>query len=116
MTLGQHQEAFAYDVMRLFSFLHANDYSIRIGEAQRTQEQQQLYFQRGLSKTMNSMHLQKCAIDLFIFDKEHRFLQDKASLSFAGAYWESLSDFNRWGGNFKSFTDTPHFERNINKK
>lgn len=116
MTLGQHQQAFAYDVMKLFSFIHENGLFIRIGEAQRTQEQQEIYMQRGLSKTMNSMHLQKCAIDLFIFDSSNRFIRDKASLSFVGAYWESLSDLNRWGGNFKSFTDTPHFERNINKK
>jgi hypothetical protein len=30
-----------------------------------------------------------------------------------GAYWESLHPKNRWGGNFKSLVDCPHFERNV---
>jgi len=30
-----------------------------------------------------------------------------------GAYWETLHPKNRWGGNFKSLVDCPHFERNV---
>jgi peptidoglycan L-alanyl-D-glutamate endopeptidase CwlK len=60
------------------------------------------------------MHLKKCAIDLNFFKSGNgELVQDKDSLQEIGNYWESLSKFNRWGGNFKSFIDTPHFERYV---
>lgn len=110
MTLGEHQEAFSKDVEKLLTYLHKNGYSVRIGEALRTQEQQEIYLKQGKSKTANSMHLKKCAIDLHIF-KNNQWLQSKSELQNIGDFWENLNNLNRWGGNFKTFIDTPHFER-----
>lgn len=106
MSLGQEQEAFSRDVSLLLQFVLGKGYNIRIGEAQRTVEQQQLYVKAGRSKTMNSNHLRKCAIDLhFTFNGVLCYPQE------IGTFWESLNPKNSWGGNWKSFKDKPHFER-----
>lgn len=110
MSLGQEQENFSKDVAKLFTYLYENGYNIRIGEAERTQAQQEIYLKTGKSKTANSMHLKRCAIDLHIF-KNGSWLQSKQELQSIGDYWESLNAQNRWGGNFQSFIDCPHFER-----
>ena len=110
MTLGQNQEKFTQDLAKLLIYLIENNYTIRMGEVERTQSQQEIYIKQGKSKTANSMHLKRCAADLHIF-KNGEWLQSKQQLQGIGDYWESLDVSNRWGGNFKSFIDTPHFER-----
>ena len=110
MTLGQNQEKFTEDLAKLLNYLIDNGYAVRMGEVERTQLQQDLYVKQGKSKTSNSMHLKRCAADLHIF-KNGEWLQSKQQLQGIGDYWESLDLSNRWGGNFKSFIDTPHFER-----
>jgi len=108
LTLGQHQEAFSRDVAALFNKALELGYQIRIGEALRTEEQQAIYIKTGKSKTMNSMHLKKCAIDLH-FQKDGNLVYPQE----LGDFWESLNPLNQWGGNWKSFKDSPHFERHI---
>lgn len=110
MTLGQNQEKFTQDLVKLLNHLIDNGYAVRIGEVERTQAQQALYIKEGKSKTSNSMHLKRCAADLHIF-KNGEWLQSKLQLQSIGDYWEKLDQNNRWGGNFKTFIDTPHFER-----
>ena len=110
MTLGQNQEKFTQDLVKLLNYLIDNGYTIRLGEVERTQAQQEIYIKECKSKTYNSMHLKRCAADLHIF-KNGEWLQSKTQLQSIGDYWESLDQSNRWGGNFKSFIDTPHFER-----
>lgn len=61
---------------------------------------------------MDSIHLKRCAIDLNFF-KDGKIIWDKAVLASLGKYWESLHPKNRWGGNFRSLVDCPHFERNV---
>lgn len=68
MTLGENQEAFMRDVEKLLIYLHINGYSVRGGELERTQAQQEIYYNTGKSKTMQSNHLKRCAI-IFIFLK-----------------------------------------------
>ena len=108
MTLGQNQEAFVRDLVKLLSYAHANGYETRLGEVERTVEQQKLYMASGRSATMDSMHLKKCAADIH-FTKDG-VLCDPQEL---GDYWESLNPLNRWGGNWKTFKDKPHFERKV---
>ena len=110
MTLGKNQEAFSKDLTALLNYLQDNNYDVRIGEAERTKEQQEIYIKQGKSKTLDSMHLKRCAIDLHIF-KDDNYITSKQELQSIGDYWEGLSSQNRWGGNYKSFIDTPHFER-----
>ena len=106
MSLSQEQAAFLLDTCKLIQ------YATEQGFMARTPEQQALHVKAGRSKTMNSIHLKRCAIDLNFF-KDGQIIWDKGILAPLGAFWESLHPKNRWGGNFKSLVDCPHFERNV---
>jgi len=112
MSMVQEQAAFLLDVTELIR--HATDagFVVTGGELARTPEQQAIYFKTGRSKTMNSIHLKRCAIDLMFF-KDGKIIWDKQTLAPIGKYWESLHPKNRWGGNFSNLIDCPHFERNV---
>jgi hypothetical protein len=112
MSLSANQAAFLLDVCKLVPYATSLGFTVTGGELQRTIEQQTLYVKQGKSKTMDSKHLKKVAIDLN-FIKDGQLVYDRAQLAPIGAYWESLHPLNRWGGNFKSFVDMPHFERNV---
>lgn len=106
MNLGKHQEAFAVDLASLIGYATAKGYGVRIGEVERTADMQKIYIQTGRSKTMNSLHLKKCAADLhFTKDGELCYPEE------IGKYWESLNPLNSAGMFWKSFKDSPHFER-----
>ena len=108
MTLGQHQEQFSRHLAQLLAKAFELGYEARIGEVQRTIEQQKIYINAGRSKTMNSMHLKKCAADIhFTKDGELCYPQE------LGDFWESLDTLNRWGGNWKTFKDLPHYQRTV---
>ena len=112
MSLSQEQAAFLLDACRLVQYATDQGWTVTGGELYRTPEQQEIYLKTGRSKTMASNHLKRCAIDLNFF-KDGKLIWDKQQLAPIGAYWESLNPKNRWGGNFKSLVDVPHFERNV---
>lgn len=112
MSLVVEQAAFLLDAGKLVQYATQQGWVVTGGELFRTADQQEIYFKTGRSKTMASKHLRRCAIDLNFF-KDGKLVWDKAALSAIGAYWESLNPKNRWGGNFKSLVDVPHFERNV---
>ena len=112
MSLVAEQAAFLLDVCKLVQYATQNGWVVTGGELFRTVEQQTLHVKAGRSRTMNSMHMKRCAVD-FNFFKDGKLVWDKVALSDIGAYWESLSPKNRWGGNFRSLVDVPHFERNV---
>lgn len=107
--LVDKQIRFTKDVALLIEFARVNEVGLTLGDAYRPQVLQQLYFDEGKSKTLNSKHGKRLAID-FNFFINGKLTYDKAKLQFLGDYWESLTPGNKWGGNFKSFTDTPHFQ------
>lgn len=108
LTLGQHQERFSRDLVKLIQKAHELGYEVRIGEVFRTPEQQRIYVETGRSKTMRSQHLNKTAADL------HFFSEGKLCYPVElGAYWETLDPLNQWGGFWKSFKDFPHYERRV---
>ena len=108
MTLGEHQEKFSEDLVKLLLKAFELGYKVRMGEVQRPVEMQELYIKTGRSKTMNSMHIKKCAADIhFLKDGQLCYPQ------VLGDFWQSLDPINQWGGNWKSFKDQPHFERHI---
>lgn len=90
-------------------------FTVTGGELHRSKEQQEFYVQTGRSRTMASNHLRRCALDLNFF-QGGKLTYDKAKLQAAGEYWESLDPKNRWGGNWSSFVDVPHFERHIRER
>lgn len=112
MSLSDEQAAFLLDACKLIRMATDLGYKVTGGELWRTQEQQEIYYKAGKSKTMQSNHMRRLAIDLN-FLKDGALVSDKATLEPVGKFWEALDPKNRWGGHFVGFTDTPHFERNI---
>ncbi len=108
MTLGQHQEKFAADLCALLAYAIGRGYGVRIGEVERTMEQQQLYMATGRSKTMNSMHIKKCAADLH-FTKDGVLCYPEE----IGRYWEKIDPLNQAGMFWSRFRDAPHFQRTV---
>jgi hypothetical protein len=119
MSLGQEQEAFTADVVQLLLEAQKQGFAVRLGEVQRTVEQQQIYMKAGRSKTMNSMHIKKCAIDLILL--KDGVICTREQIKPLGMFWEDLNEKNRWGGSWRgqidagksSFVDAPHFERMV---
>lgn len=110
MKLSDKQFEFVQDSAKLINFCVENDVKITFGEAHRTQFQQDEYLRTKKSKAKHSFHQDRLALDLNFFIQD-KLTYEKDDLQFIGDYWESLNPNNRWGGNFKSLIDTPHFER-----
>ena len=110
--LVRHQNAFLADVVKLIEHAQNMGFVVTGGELYRTPEQQELYVKSGRSETMQSNHLRRLAIDLNFF-RDGELTYALETLRPLGVYWEALSPLNRWGGNFRTLKDTPHFERNV---
>lgn len=114
MSNVAEQAAFLLDVGKLVQKATELGFQVTGGELYRSPEQQQIHVKAGRSKTMNSLHLSRRAVDLNFF-KDGKLTYDKATLAPLGAYWESLDPLNSWGGNGVKLVDTPHFSRGIGK-
>lgn len=114
MSLVAEQAAFLLDVARLIFRATELGFVVTAGELYRSPEQQEIYVKTGRSKTMNSLHLQRLAVDLNFF-KDGKLCYDRAVLAPLGAYWEAQHPLNSWGGNGKTLVDTPHFSRGNGK-
>lgn len=119
--LRDAQDRFARHVAHLINFIHSEtDLTISFGEAYRTEYQQKEYLRTGFSKTMDSKHLQRLAIDLNFF-KEGRLLlsekerhkEDYDLLKPIGEYWLTLNTKNEWGGFWDGAWDMAHFQTSI---
>lgn len=110
MGLVAEQWAFLQDVARLIIYAADKGITLTGGELYRTDEQQELHYKAGRTKTMKSNHLRRLAID-FNFFIDGKLTYDIEKLRILGGYWEGLTPQNRWGGNYTNFKDTPHFER-----
>jgi hypothetical protein len=106
MSLSTEQAAFLLDMCKLIQYATDQGFVVTGGELARTPEQQALHVKAGRSKTMRSLHLKRCAIDLNFF-LHGKIIWDKATIAPIGAYWETLHPKNRWGGNFKSLVGLP---------
>lgn len=104
------QADFLLDACRLILKATEMGFVVTGGELWRSPEQQQIYVKTGRSRTMNSLHLNRRAIDLNFF-WNGKLTYDKQLLAPLGAYWESLHPLNSWGGNGVALVDTPHFSR-----
>ena len=101
MTLRRKQAKFSGMVGMLLTKTVALRIPVVILEMYRSIETQRAYVARGVSKTMNSKHLDGLAVDLaFIEDIEDdgKINWDAEKYRPLGEYWESLG--GRWGGRF----------------
>jgi len=128
MKLSQYQAIFSYNVADLILYANSIGVALTFGEAYRPQSQQYLYYYgkdlrvldnslelvngKVRSKTLNSKHNKRLAVDFnFFIDGELTY--DHPLIDKLGKYWEDMDSKNRWGGNFSSFRDAPHFEMNV---
>lgn len=118
MSLSKQQRIFTLNISKLITYAYLNGIELTFGEAYRTKEQQAIYVKTGKSKTMNSNHLRRLAVD-FNFFINGSLTYDFNAVKKLGDYWETLHPANRWGGDFNKnnikdgFVDTPHFEMHI---
>lgn len=116
MKLSEHQSAFALDVARLITRINVAGYHCTFGEAYRTPEQAAIYAKEGKG-ILHSLHIQRIAIDLNLFNNQFQYLTDPKDYEQFGIFWEGLDPLNRWGGYFETkygghIADSNHFERN----
>lgn len=109
MSITKEQHDFLQDAAKLIIFAAEKGFIVTAGELFRSVEQQAIYVRTGKSKTMNSIHMKRKAIDLNVF-KDGKLCQAK-DMKELGSYWESLHPLNSWGGNGKTIMDAPHFSR-----
>lgn len=93
----------------LIDWAYAHNYGLTFGHAWRDTETQWRMVQAGLSKTMNSKHCDRLAVDLNLF-AGGAYASKTEDYKPLGEYWKSLDPANRWGGDFKGFPDGNHFE------
>ena len=126
-TLAEYQQIFTTNIAYLIAYANTIGVKLTFGEADRTESQQLLYFygaklkevagklmiknDKIRSRTKNSNHLRRLAVDFNFFIEGQSVYHDEL-ITRLGAFWESLDEYNRWGGNFEN-KDTPHFEMNI---
>lgn len=125
MGLNKYQIQFTKNVAALIVYADLHGIELTLGEAYRPKSQVFLNFfgytvvrgvnglelKKGkkISNTLKSYHEKRLAID-FNFFVNGKLTYDKHKLKVLGDFWESLHPLNRWGGNFKTLEDTPHFE------
>jgi peptidoglycan L-alanyl-D-glutamate endopeptidase CwlK len=84
-----------------------------ITEGIRTLDRQTELFKKGLSKTMKSKHLIGRAVDLVAYVDGKVSWEKEDYYPIALAMERAAIELNvkiKWGGDFKSFFDGPHFE------
>lgn len=84
-----------------------------VTEGIRTLDRQEELFKKGLSKTMKSKHLIGRAVDVVAYVDGKVSWEKEDYYPIALAMERAAIELNvkiRWGGDFKSFFDGPHFE------
>ena len=84
-----------------------------VTEGIRTLVRQEELFKKGLSKTMKSKHLIGRAVDVVAYVDGKVSWEEQYYHTIATAMKNAATELNvniKWGGDFKSFFDGPHFE------
>lgn len=133
MTLSERQQIFTYNIHLLIEFAYKNGFTLSFGEATRPIEQVWLNFygfkivnnngvlslvkKTPTSKTLNSLHVDRLAVDFNIF-KDGVLINEPLKIQPLGYFWMALNTDNIWGGDFdrdgsfldESFIDAYHFQ------
>jgi peptidoglycan L-alanyl-D-glutamate endopeptidase CwlK len=84
-----------------------------VTEGIRTLDRQEELYKKGLSKTMKSKHLIGRAVDVVAYVDGKVSWEEQYYHTIATAMKSAATELNvniKWGGDFKSFFDGPHFE------
>lgn len=97
--------------------IQISEIDFKVLEGVRTLERQKELYARKVTQTLNSKHLTGDAVDLGAL-KDGQITWDKQSYAtVAKAMKQAAKELQvniRWGGDFKTFFDGPHFELNGN--
>lgn len=117
MSLSAKQRDFSLALGHFLVWINTyTEYEVTLGEAYRTQEQQDLYLKTGKSKKKYSKHQYRLAQDLNLY-KDGKYCTDKEEYRTLGEKWESMGGI--WGGRYgvkkneyttKVGWDSNHFE------
>jgi hypothetical protein len=130
-TLRQKQSRFARQLPRLIDYAVSLGYDVTLGELYRSDEQAEIHalgpdgraqvatlvehqFPLLARKVRNntgngirtSLHTQRLAIDLQLFDGHGRWVTEVDAYRVVGEFWEQIAPDHCWGGRFG---DTPHY-------
>lgn len=110
VSLGRQQEEFTFNLARFLIAARGQGFFPRLREVQRTFDQQKIYFDQGKSRTLTgSYHLKSLAADIYFF-KADGTEASEAEKTMLAKIWKELDPRCKWGGDFKSIVDMPHFE------
>lgn len=117
MSLIQEQAAFLLDIRKLLDHADKKGFIATGGELERRPETQKMLVDSGAESSMDSMHLRRCAMELYFFVEDDevgfKLLQTLSELKPVGEYWESLDPRNRWITTPGSNLARAHFERDL---
>lgn len=95
--------------------LRLSPYDFVVTEGVRTPERQRELVEAGASKTMHSKHLTGDAFDFALIDRDGRITWDFEKYKEVSKYFKKSAAFLgvkiTWGGDWKSFRDGPHIQR-----
>lgn len=106
-TLHDEQSIFSENVGKLIDFIYREGYQCTLGEAWRSKDQAIIYAKQGKG-IKDSLHCDRLAIDLNLFDDKGKYLKDFKDYEYIGTYWESLNTDNEWGGRWRPSKQHPH--------
>lgn len=115
MKLSEKQIIFSKNIASLIVYADMIGIDLTFGDAFRNDFTQKQYVKLGLSKTLNSLHRKRLAVD-FNFFIDGKLTYDFEDIKELGKFWLTLHPKNRWGGDFNKnsiqdgFVDVPHFE------
>ena len=119
-SLSRRQADFTHAFARLVLYAESLGLKVKVQEWNRLESTQKEYVAAGKSKTMDSRHLDRLAVDLVLVLPDGQVLTSGEQFKTLGLYWEGLG--GRWGGRFglehltkadqdrKLGWDSPHFE------
>ncbi len=76
MKLSEKQRKFTLMVAELILFAYARDMELTMGEAFRTDEQQDIHLRSGASRVKRSRHQDRLAVDMNLFI-DGRYVREK---------------------------------------
>ena len=108
MTLKEQRWLFSLYLSRLIVKAGEMGYRVAVGEVVRSAEQARLNAKSG-SGTVNSLHITGLAVDLNLYDSSGKYLDKTEDHALLGAWWKTLDQNCRWGGDFKKRPDGNHY-------
>lgn len=106
------QKIFSKNLANFILWIYNEGYSVTFGEVWRSPEEAKIQANKGAGIS-NSLHCDRLAVDLNIFDENNLLLVSVNALQNFGGQWKTYNVNNKWGGDFKSRPDANHYSMSI---